>query len=94
MIIYLPEKSQLITAVEGMGDNLMPEDKEEGFRNYWSSSLYEIDGEAINLLEQAQILTSHIISTLSLEKQRDIITEYWAVETEPSITIKNESIKE
>lgn len=87
MIIYLPEKCQLITAIEGAGDNLTPEDEKDGCRDYWLSSLYAIDGEDITLLEQAQILTPYLISTLSLRRQADIILEYWGLDTEYSIII-------
>lgn len=85
MIIYLTKKHQIIVVAEGTGDNLTREDEADGIRDYWMSSLYEVNGEEIKLLEQSQILTSHLIAELSQEEQVDIIKEYWEVNTEPCV---------
>lgn len=90
MLIYLPASNRLITTQEGTGDNLLPEDEAEGCKDYWLSSLYEQDGEEIQVQDQAQILTTRLIGEMTLDEKIAIIKDYWEVHTEPHIILNHE----
>lgn len=77
MLIYIPETEQLITAIEGTGDNLLPEDEADGFVDYFLTSLYQQNGEDIDLLDSGQLLSSEYIADLTLEEQVARLLDYW-----------------
>ena len=41
VLIYLPEKKQIVKIAEGTGDNLLDEDIEEGYVDYIYYSIYD-----------------------------------------------------
>lgn len=43
VFIYLPEVRQIMRIAEGNGDNLFPEDEEEGFVDYINYEIYELE---------------------------------------------------
>lgn len=90
MLLYLPNDNLLITTQEGTGDNLFPEDEAEGCKDYWLSSLYEQDGEELQLKDQAQILTTRLIADMTLEEKIQIVKEYWEVHTADHIVLNTE----
>ena len=84
MLIYVGEPHyKIITAVEGTGDNLTAEDEAEGMKDYWMSSVYEQDGEELNLVDAGQIMTSKVIKEMDDYEAVDYIREYWEVQDAP-----------
>lgn len=88
MLIYLPETKLLIASQEGTGDNLTNEDVANGLKDYWLSSLYELEGENITLKDSAQIMTSRLVAEIALDEQIAIIKEYWEVDTQLHIVVE------
>lgn len=68
---------QLITAIEGTGDNLTAEDEAEGCKDYMMTSVYEQDGEEINLVDSGQMLTSELIANMDTEGIVSRLADYW-----------------
>ncbi len=78
MLIYVGEPyNRLIATQEGSGDNLDAQDIAEGYVDYWLSSVYEQDGEEINLVDSGQILTSTEIKDMDRGEKIQRILEYW-----------------
>ena len=44
-MFYVPEFKVFVNAVEGTGDNLLPEDREEGYVDYVNITTYQWDGD-------------------------------------------------
>ncbi len=87
MLLYVGEPYYtLITAVEGTGDNLLPEDIQEGFVDYFMSSIYEQDGEDITLKDSGQILSGTLIKDMEEGEILQRILEYWEM-TDATYTI-------
>lgn len=84
MIIYLHNTKRIITAVEGTGDNLLAEDIADGFKDYFLTSIYQQDGEELNLIDSGQLLLGLYISELPLEEQKERLLDYWEAKDEPS----------
>ena len=84
MIIFLHDTKRIITAVEGTGDNLLPEDIADGYKDYFLTSIYQQDGEELNLIDSGQLLLGSYISELSLEDQKERLLDYWEAHNEPS----------
>lgn len=81
MLIYVGEPHyKLIAVQEGTGDNLDAQDIKDGYVDYWLSSVYEQDGEEINLLDSGQILTSKSIADMPEEEWLDRIFDYWEID--------------
>ena len=89
MLIYVEPYNKIITSQEGTGDNLLDEDIEAGCVDYWMSSLYEQDGEEINLVDSAQILTGTYIADMDRGEKIQRLLEYWEM-TDGTYTILNE----
>lgn len=68
---------QLITAIEGMGDNLTAEDGAEGCKDYMMTSVYEQDGEELKLVDSGQMLTTEYIKDLDTEEIVARLADYW-----------------
>lgn len=80
MLIYVGEPHyKLITAIEGTGDNLLPEDEADGLVDYLMSSVYEMEGEEINLLDSGQIMSSDYFADMEEEEVIQRVLEYWGV---------------
>ncbi len=90
MLIYAGEPHyKIITAVEGTGDNLTPDDEKEGLKDYWMSSVYEQDGEELNLVDAGQIMTSKLIADMEEEEVVKHILEYWECDTEDYVILEH-----
>lgn len=52
MFVYIPEKREFLMAEEGSGDNLLPEDIEEGYVDYMYIETYSWSGVHGDLIEE------------------------------------------
>lgn len=79
MLIITKDTEKLITIVEGTGDNLLPEDEAEGFVDYVMTSIYEVDGEDINLIDSGQMLSRTPIEDLEEDELVKRVLDYWGL---------------
>ena len=77
MLIITKDTEYLITIQEGTGDNLLPEDEAEGFVDYVMTSIYEVDGEDINLKDSGQMLSKTPIADLEEDELVRRVLDYW-----------------
>ena len=47
MMVYMPENGLFLNAIEGTGDNILQEDREEGYVDYVYITVYEWDGDEL-----------------------------------------------
>ena len=86
MLIWAGEPDyKLITAVEGTGDNLSAQDLKDGYVDYWMTTLYQQDGEEMNIVDSGQLLTSTPIKDMEYEEQVERILDYWGVHNNYSV---------
>lgn len=90
MLIYVEPYNKLIASQVGTGDNLDAQDIEDGYVDYWLSSVYEQDGEELNLVDSGQILTSTYIADMDRGEIIQRLLEYWEM-TDGTYTILNET---
>lgn len=57
LFFYNPDTKRLLTVWEGTGQNLLPEDEEEGFVDYWMVDEYGEDGN----VDGMQIMCTSVI---------------------------------
>lgn len=79
MLIITKDTEKLITIVEGTGDNLLAEDEADGFIDYVMTSIYEVDGEDINLIDSGQMLSRTLISDLEEDELVKRVLDYWGL---------------
>lgn len=79
MLIITKDTEKLITMVEGTGDNLLAEDEAEGFVDYVMTSIYEVDGEDINLKDSGQMLSKYLIEDLEEDELVRRVLDYWGL---------------
>ena len=79
MLIITKDIEKLITIVEGTGDNLLAEDEAEGFVDYVMTSIYEVDGEDINLIDSGQMLSKTPIADLEEDELVKRVLDYWGL---------------
>lgn len=89
MLMYVEPYNKLIASQVGTGDNLDAQDIEDGYVDYWLSSVYEQDGEELNLVDSGQILTSTYIADMDRGEIIQRLLEYWEM-TDGTYTILNE----
>ncbi len=77
MIIFIKGINELITAVEGTGDNLLDEDIAEGLKDYMMTSIYKVDGEDVELEDGGQMMTSEYIKDLEPEEIAHRLLDFW-----------------
>lgn len=77
MLIITKDTEKLITIQEGTGDNLLAEDEAEGFVDYVMTSIYEVDGEDINLIDSGQMLSKTPIAVLEEDELVRRVLDYW-----------------
>lgn len=77
MLIITKDTEYLITIQEGTGDNLLPEDIADGFVDYVMTSIYEVDGEDINLKDSGQMLSKTPIEDLEEDELVRRVLDYW-----------------
>ena len=89
MLIYVGEPHyKLITVQEGSGDNLDAQDIKDGYVDYWLSSVYEQDGEDINLLDSGQILTSKLVADMEEDEVIKRVLDYWEASNENYVVLE------
>ena len=89
MLIYVGEPHyKLITVQEGSGDNLDAQDIKDGYVDYWLSSVYEQDGEGINLLDSGQILTSKLVADMEEDEVIKRVLDYWEASNENYVVLE------
>lgn len=79
MLIITKDTEKLITIVEGTGDNLTAEDEADGFVDYVMTSIYEVDGEDINLIDSGQMLSKTPIADLEEDELVRRVLDYWGL---------------
>lgn len=79
MLIITKDTERLITIVEGTGDNLTAEDERDGFVDYVMTSIYEVDGEDINLIDSGQMLSRTPIEDLEEDELVRRVLDYWSL---------------
>lgn len=77
MLIITKGTEYLITIQEGTGDNLTSEDIADGFVDYVMTSIYEVDGEDINLKDSGQMLSKTPIADLEEDELVRRVLDYW-----------------
>lgn len=82
MLIYLKNTNRLITVAVGTGDNLTAEDLDNGFVDYFMSSVYKQEGDELELEDAGQILSSKLVGELSLDEVVDKVLDYWEAKDE------------
>ena len=90
MLMYVEPYNKLIASQVGTGDNLDAQDIEDGYVDYWLSSVYEQVGEEITLEDSGQILTSTPIEDMDRGEKIQRLLEYWDM-TDGTYTILNET---
>lgn len=79
MVVYI-EPSIYITAVEGTGDNLLPEDIADGYNDYVMTNVYEHDGADLNEIDGGQMLSQTMIADLDDDEIARRLLDYWGYE--------------
>ena len=77
MLIITKDTEKLITIQEGTGDNLTSEDIADGYTDYVMTSIYEVDGEDINLKDSGQMLSKTPIADLEEDELVRRVLDYW-----------------
>lgn len=77
----------MVVAAEGTGDNLLPEDEEQGYKDYAMLSLYSIDGDELALVDSGQMMTEKLIADMTEEEYIERLEDYWGL-SKDNIVIK------
>lgn len=94
-LIYIPKYKTLITAVEGTGDNLLQEDIDDGCVDYAMSTIYNREGEDINIIDSGQIMFDKLVSEMSYDEFINRVIEYYYGDEKPySITLEQHNCYE
>ena len=87
-IVIIDTKQRcMVVAAEGTGDNLLPEDEEQGYKDYAMLSLYSIDGDELALVDSGQMMTEKLIADMTEEEYIERLEDYWGLNKD-SIVIK------
>lgn len=89
MLIYLKNTNRLITVAVGTGDNLTAEDLDDGFVDYFMSSVYRQEGDELELEDAGQILSSKLVGELSLDEVVDKVLDYWEAKDEEYLILSD-----
>ena len=87
VVIIDTKQRCMVVAAEGTGDNLLPEDEEQGYKDYAMLSLYSIDGDELALVESAQMMTEKLIADMTDREYVERLEDYWGLDKD-SIVIK------
>lgn len=70
MRIYLQDKKQIIEYSRGTGDNLLPEDREEGYVDYINYTIYDLDDlDDVKEIDGGLVLLTEPYNEAEAEKQ-------------------------
>lgn len=89
MLIYLKNTNRLITVAVSTGDNLTAEDLDNGFVDYFMSSVYRQEGDELELEDAGQILSSKLVGELSLDEVVDKVLDYWEAKDEEYLILSD-----
>ena len=87
VVIIDTKQRCMVVAAEGTGDNLLPEDEEQGYKDYAMLSLYSIDGDELVLVDSGQMMTEKLIADMTEEEYIERLEDYWGLNKD-SIVIK------
>lgn len=87
VVIIDTKQRCMVVAAEGTGDNLLPEDEEQGYKDYAMLSLYSIDGDELALVDSGQMMTEKLIADMTEEEYIEQLEDYWELNKD-SIVIK------
>ena len=87
VVIIDTKQRCMVVAAEGTGDNLLPEDEEQGYKDYAMLSLYSIDGDELALVDSGQMMTEKLIADMTEEEYIERLEDYWGLNKD-SIVIK------
>lgn len=76
---YIKDAGLIICANEGTGDNLLPEDVEEGYVDYVNYTTYEIDDDGITEADGGMVLLKEYVRDRYKEDMDmivDVVTDY------------------
>lgn len=77
MIIYDPKRKSIIVAVEGTGDNLLPEDEADGYVDYMMIECYREEyGALVEDDGSGQMLSEKYIADMPWEEVRDRVLNF------------------
>jgi hypothetical protein len=80
MLIYVGEPyNKIIVAEEGSGDNLSQQDIEDGYTDYFMTSLYKQDGDELVLVDSGQLLLPNLIKDTDERTLAYMLRDYWGV---------------
>ena len=80
MLIYVGEPyNKIIVAEEGSGDNLSQQDIEDGYTDYFMTSLYKQDGDELVLVDSGQLLLPNLIKDTDESTLAYMLRDYWGV---------------
>lgn len=79
MLIITKDTEELITIVEGTGDNLTDEDIKDGYTDYVMTSVYRVEGEDIVLEDSGQMLSQTLIADLEEDELVKRVLDYWGL---------------
>lgn len=87
-VVIIDKKQKImVVAAEGTGDNLLPEDEEQGYKDYAMLSLYSIDGDELALVDSGQMMTKKLIADMTEEEYVEWVEDYWKLNKD-SIVVK------
>ena len=87
MVIIDKKQKTMVVAAEGTGDNLLPEDEEQGYKDYAMLSLYSIDGDELALVDSGQMMTEKLIADMTEEEYIERLEDYWGLNKD-SVVVK------
>lgn len=87
VVIIDTKQRCMVVAAEGTGDNLLPEDEEQGYKDYAMLSLYSIDGDELALVDSGQMMTEKLIADMTEEEYIERLEDYWGLNKD-SIVVK------
>lgn len=87
VVIIDTKQRCMAVAAEGTGDNLLPEDEEQGYKDYAMLSLYSIDGDELALVDSGQMMTEKLIADMTEEEYIERLEDYWGLNKD-SIVVK------
>lgn len=87
VVIIDTKQRCMVVAAEGTGDNLLPEDEKQGYKDYAMLSLYSIDGDELALVDSGQMMTEKLIADMTEEEYIERLEDYWGLNKD-SIVVK------
>lgn len=77
--IYIADQEEFILAVEGTGDNLLPEDEEEGYKDYIMTTIYKADRYEFEVLDSPQIMLTKLVDDMSQDEFEQAVLDYFGI---------------